>query len=118
MDWGLELDARLAAALPKGSLYAVGGRIRDELRASIDGAEVTAKDFDYVVTGIPLDDLAERLRPLGRLDVVGAAFSVLKLTTDGITVDIALPRRERSIGVGHRDFDVQSGPDIPLEDDL
>ncbi len=26
------------------------------------------------------------------------------------TVDIALPRRERSVGVGHRDFEVESGP--------
>jgi len=43
---------------------------------------------------------------------------VAKLTTGGLTVDLALPRRERSTGHGHRDFEVQSGPDIPLEDDL
>jgi len=43
---------------------------------------------------------------------------VLKVTLNAYTVDVALPRRERSTGVGHRDFDVQSGPEIPLEDDL
>ncbi|HTZ56252.1 MAG TPA: HD domain-containing protein, partial [Candidatus Acidoferrum sp.] len=44
--------------------------------------------------------------------------AVAKLTVDGLTVDVALPRRERSTGQGHRDFEVQSGPEIPLEDDL
>jgi tRNA nucleotidyltransferase (CCA-adding enzyme) len=80
--------------------------------------ELPAKDLDYVVTGLTVDELTARLERLGRVDLVGAAFAVLKLTTDGVTADIALPRRERSIGTGHRDFEVQSGPDIPLEDDL
>lgn len=112
------LDARLASVLPPGSLYAVGGRVRDELRASFQGAEPASKDLDYVVTGVPIDQLQTLLSPLGRLDVVGAAFAVIKLTVDSQTVDIALPRRERSVGHGHRDFEVQSGPDIPLDDDL
>jgi putative nucleotidyltransferase with HDIG domain len=114
----VDLDARLAAALPPGSLYAVGGRVRDELRAEIEGAELPAKDLDYVVTGVALGDLRARLETLGRVDAVGASFAVFKLTTGERTVDVALPRRERSTGVGHRDFDVQSGPDIPLADDL
>jgi putative nucleotidyltransferase with HDIG domain len=96
----------------------VGGSVRDELRAAKAGRPVVAKDRDYVVTGVSLDDLKQRLEPLGRLDVVGAAFAVVKLTTGGETIDVALPRREKSIGHGHRDFDVQSGPEIPLEDDL
>ena len=112
------LDERLAAALPEGSLYAVGGRVRDELRAEYEGLDVPVKDLDYVVTGLPVVDLRERLQRIGRVDLVGAAFAVLKVTIDGVTVDVALPRRERSTGHGHRDFDVQSGPDIPLEDDL
>jgi tRNA nucleotidyltransferase/poly(A) polymerase len=112
------LDARLAEALAPGRLYAVGGRVRDELRAVIEGIEVPAKDLDYVVTGLTLDELTQRLEQLGRVDLVGAAFAVAKLTTDGQTVDVALPRRERSTGHGHREFEVQSGPEIPLEDDL
>jgi tRNA nucleotidyltransferase (CCA-adding enzyme) len=112
------MDARLAAVLPAGSLYAVGGRVRDELRSSIEDPSIATKDLDYVVTGVPLEDLVARLRPLGRLDVVGASFSVLKLTTHGETVDLALPRRERSVGVGHREFEVESGPAVTLEDDL
>ena len=49
---------------------------------------------------------------------MGASFSVIKFTVDGETVDVALPRRERSIGTGHRDFQVQSGPEVTLEEDL
>jgi tRNA nucleotidyltransferase (CCA-adding enzyme) len=112
------LDARLAAVLPSGSLHAVGGRVRDELRALIEGFEYTPKDLDYVVTGVGLDELTARLREIGKVDLVGAAFAVAKLTVDGLTVDVALPRRERSTGHGHRAFEVQSGPEIPLEDDL
>jgi tRNA nucleotidyltransferase (CCA-adding enzyme) len=111
-------DLRLAAVLPSGSLYAVGGRVRDELRADLESLPAPTKDLDYVVTGLPLDEIERRLAPLGRLDVVGASFSVLKLTADGETVDIALPRRERSVGTGHRDFVVYSGPEVALEQDL
>jgi putative nucleotidyltransferase with HDIG domain len=112
------IDARLAAALPPMSLYAVGGRVRDELRSAFDGLPREAKDLDYVVLGIGLEELIERLRTLGRADVVGASFAVVKVAVEGTQVDVALPRRERSTGVGHRAFEIESGPDIPLEDDL
>lgn len=112
------LDRRLAGALPPDSVYAVGGRVRDELRARLDPGIAPPKDFDYVVTGLLLDELVERLRLIGRVDVVGASFSVVKLTTADGSADVALPRREKSTGVGHRDFNVQSGPEVSLEDDL
>jgi tRNA nucleotidyltransferase (CCA-adding enzyme) len=112
------LDTLLAANLPEGSLYAVGGRVRDELRAQFESAPVSTKDLDYVVTGMPLENLVAALRPLGRIDVVGASFSVVKLTVGAETVDVALPRRERSVGVGHREFQVEAGPSVTLEEDL
>jgi putative nucleotidyltransferase with HDIG domain len=111
------LDERLAAALPDGSLYAVGGRVRDELRAPEHPAQ-PATDLDYVVTGVPLDEVRERLERIGRVDLVGASFAVIKLTVDGHTLDIALPRRERSTGTGHREFAVESGPEVTLDEDL
>ncbi len=114
----LDIDARLAAALPAGSLYAVGGRVRDEVRSSLDGIPRLAKDLDYVVTGVSLDDLVTRLRQVGRADIVGASFAVVKCTIDGTTVDVALPRRERSTGIGHREFAVEWGPEVSLGDDL
>lgn len=114
----LPIDLRLAAAFPDGSLYAVGGRIRDELRAQREGVPILQKDLDYVVVGMPGTQVRARLERLGSVDLVGASFAVFKLTTDGMTVDVALPRRERSSGVGHRDFDVHAGPDVSLEEDL
>jgi tRNA nucleotidyltransferase (CCA-adding enzyme) len=112
------VDAALAAALPAGSLYAVGGRVRDEVRSVVDGIAHPLHDLDYVAVGIGLDDLLTRLRKIGRTELVGARFAVLKTTIEGTTVDVALPRRERSTGVGHREFDVQAGPDVSLEEDL
>ena len=114
----LPADAALAAVLPEGTLFAVGGRVRDELRRDLHGEPAALKDLDYVVTGIAAGDLQERLRGVGKVDLVGASFAVFKVTMDGRTVDVALPRRERSVGSGHRDFHVESGPEIPLREDL
>ena len=113
------LDARLAAALPAETLFTVGGRVRDEIRAQAGQIETpSAADSDYVVVGVALEELVERLGRIGRVDLVGASFAVLKVTVEGETADVALPRRERSTGIGHRDFQIESGADITLEQDL
>jgi putative nucleotidyltransferase with HDIG domain len=112
------LDRRLAEALPPGTLYAVGGRVRDEFRSRLAAVPSSPKDLDYVVTDLALPELVTRLEQIGRVDVVGASFAVVKLTTHAGVADVALPRRERSTGVGHRDFTVESGPQVTLEEDL
>ncbi len=113
------IDARLAAVLPADSLFAVGGRVRDQLRSELDGVPRSAKDLDYVATGIGLDALVERLGRVGRAEVAGASFPVVKCVVDGATVDVALPRRERSTGVAHRAFALEAaGPGVSLEEDL
>jgi tRNA nucleotidyltransferase (CCA-adding enzyme) len=114
----LPLDDVLTAALPQADVYAVGGRVRDEFRARLDGVERPPKDLDYVVTGIEPDALLVALRAVGRVDVVGASFAVLKFRHPAGEADVALPRRERSTGSGHKEFAVEAGPAIPLEDDL
>ncbi len=111
------LDAPLAAVFP-GGVYAVGGRVRDEEMATVLGRALEHKDSDYVVVGLSLDEVRRRLEALGAVDLVGASFAVFKLRVRGQTVDVALARRERSIGSGHRDFIVESGPDVTLEEDL
>jgi tRNA nucleotidyltransferase (CCA-adding enzyme) len=113
------LDDRLREVLPPGSLYAVGGRVRDEfrLRLTPDG-EQPPKDLDYVVVGIAPHEVSARLKRIGRVDLVGASFAVLKFRSDEASADIAFPRRERSVGAGHRDFVVESGPEVTLEEDL
>lgn len=111
-------DALLLTVFPGDHVFAVGGRVRDELRAASGQAQLTLKDADYVVTGQSYESISHALMPHGRVDKVGSSFSVIKLTRDGQTVDIATPRREISTGTGHRDFIVEAGPDIPLVDDL
>jgi poly(A) polymerase/tRNA nucleotidyltransferase (CCA-adding enzyme) len=112
------IDETLAGALPPGSLYAVGGRVRDELRSEFDGRQRIAKDLDYVVVGLAFDDVVAALERVARTDVVGASFAVVKVTLEGATVDVALARREHSTGAGHRDFAVESGPEVTLDEDL
>lgn len=112
------LDDVLTAALTPADVFAVGGRVRDEFRSRLEGVEAPPKDLDYVVTGVPLAALLDRLGSIGRVDVVGASFAVVKFRHDAGEADIALPRRERSTGLGHKDFTVEAGPEIPLGEDL
>jgi tRNA nucleotidyltransferase (CCA-adding enzyme) len=100
----------------RGILYEVGGTVRDQL---ID-PDTEHKDRDYLVTGIPIDDLSSILRRFGRVDVVGKSFGVIKFTARGTgeTADFAIPRTERSTGAAHRDFEVEFDPDLPVEVDL
>lgn len=112
-----EIDQALIEAFGD-DVYAIGGRVRDWLIAEQIGTLAPAKDFDYVVTGHDLHGVEDRLRFFGaRVDAVGASFAVLKVTLCGQTIDIALPRRESSTGNGHRDFTVDFGPEVNLEDD-
>jgi len=121
----------IAAAIPRVSadaalvalfgtnVYAIGGRIRDALIAyTHDRAAPEPKDLDYVITGHTLPQVVAALQGIGaKVDSVGASFAVLKVTMDGTTIDVALPRREQSTGSGHRDFAVDFGPEISIEDD-
>jgi tRNA nucleotidyltransferase (CCA-adding enzyme) len=99
-----------AVRLLGGRSYFVGGCVRDRVM----GRE--PKDRDMLVTGVPKETLASGLP--GRVDLVGKSFGVFKCTLFGETVDVALPRTERSTGEGHRDFEVQSDHTLPVERDL
>lgn len=100
----------------RGKLYEVGGSVRDSL---ID-PDIEIKDRDYLVTGIPYDQLAEILGRYGRVDLVGKSFGVIKFTQRGSksTVDVVIPRKEISTGTAHRDFRVDYDPELPVEEDL
>ncbi len=106
--------------LERGNIYEVGGCVRDQFL----GIGVAEKDRDYLVTQIPIDDLVAILRNFGRVDLVGKSFGVIKFTAHNNgsgpypTVDIALPRREFSTGIAHRDFSVDFDHTLPVEEDL
>jgi putative nucleotidyltransferase with HDIG domain len=105
--------------LPDGGVFAVGGRVRDEVLAELGRPNLDDEpNFDYLVTGLSVDAIIAALTPLGPADFVGISFGVIKLATHGTIVDIAIPRRERSTGTHHRDFDPRFGPEIAVADDL
>jgi putative nucleotidyltransferase with HDIG domain len=100
----------------RGELYEVGGSVRDALISP--GSE--NKDRDFLVTGIPLNELTSILTNHGKVDLVGRSFGVMKFAPRGgdVTHDFAIPRKERSTGLAHRDFDVTYDHTLPVETDL
>ncbi len=108
----------VSAILSQGRIYEVGGAVRDSLLKR----KVQPEDRDYLVCGVPYRELSQILKNYGKVDLVGKSFGVIKFTQyvndSKYTFDIALPRKEYSTGVGHRDFMVSFDPDIGIEEDL
>jgi tRNA nucleotidyltransferase (CCA-adding enzyme) len=106
---------RLLAALrgEGGRPYVVGGAVRDAMR------EVPVKDYDVEVFGLPQDRLGPLLARHGRVDAVGQAFRVYKLSgVEGVSgsLDVSVPRRDSKVGPGHRGIAVVGDPDLPVEE--
>ena len=85
----------------------VGGCVRDELMG------IEPKDWDLEIYGIKPQKLREILDSFGKVDAVGEAFTVYKI---GQEIDVALPRRERKTGRGHRGFVVEGDPQMSFEE--
>jgi tRNA nucleotidyltransferase (CCA-adding enzyme) len=100
---------RLARAVGEegGRALMVGGCVRDRLM----GRE--AKDWDVEVYGVEPARLRRLLDRMGRVNVVGEAFTVYKLGRD---LDVSLPRRERKAGRGHRGFVIEGDPSMTFEE--
>ena len=98
-----------------GKVYQIGGAVRDELIGKV------SKDLDLLVTGIETDELETILSRHGRVDAVGKSFGILKFQPtgqEGEPLDISVPRVDvQSTGAGHKDFEVQLGKNISLEQD-
>jgi tRNA nucleotidyltransferase (CCA-adding enzyme) len=110
----------ISAITARGQLFEVGGAVRDSL---IPG-QPASKDIDFLVAGIPYQELVSILRRFGRVDLVGRSFGVIKFTQQasaGVsseTFDFVLPRKEYSTGAGHRDFEVEFDHNLKVDDDL
>jgi tRNA nucleotidyltransferase (CCA-adding enzyme) len=106
----LALDVARAVRDAGGRAFIVGGWVRDRLRGK------PSKDIDVEVFGVPQDRLAPLLASLGRVEPVGQSFPVYKLSRPGAgeAIDVALPRRESKSGRGHKGFEVQGDPFMPL----
>lgn len=88
-----------------GRLYLVGGAIRDKLL----GKQV--HDEDYCVTGLSKNEF-EELFP--NSSIRGKAFEVFEINGK----EFALARKERKIGIGHKEFEIETGKEITIVDDL
>jgi tRNA nucleotidyltransferase (CCA-adding enzyme) len=100
------LDAIIAAG---GRPYLVGGFVRDSFLG------IASKDIDCEVFGLSIEQLETSLSSF-KCDVVGRSFGVIKVTTEGETYDITLPRRESKTGQGHRGFLVEADPTMTFEE--
>lgn len=101
-------DIRLIANKIKecgGNLYLVGGAIRDELLGK------TTHDEDYCVTGITVDEF-QKIFP--EAHIRGKSFAVFEM--DG--KEFAIARTESKQGVGHKEFEIKTSPQITIEQDL
>ena len=107
----IEMAKKIASIVKKevnADTYFVGGFVRDKFLGKEN------KDVDIEIHGITPEKLEEVLSRLGKLDLVGRSFSVWKL--HGYDLDISIPRRERAIGLGHRDFEVISDGFMGIEE--
>jgi len=116
---GLSFVQELLADFPGSEIYLVGGAVRDAAQGA--GKQ---KDFDFVVRGVPAENLEKFLSERGEVVLVGRNFGVYKFMPTGFkleeAIDVALPRTEHSFGAGggYRDFKVQSDSAMAVEEDL
>ena len=88
-----------------GTLYLVGGAVRDEIMNR------KVHDEDYCITGIEKEAF-EKLFPNAYKR--GKSFGVYDIENKEFT----LARKDKKIGKGHKEFEVQNGKDITIEEDL
>lgn len=97
-------------------IYLVGGKPRDDI------IKAKSKDIDYLVTGMPLEQLKERLSKRGSVNVdknMGVIkFKDASMFNQDEPDDIVLPRTEKSTGEGHKDFEITYDHTMPIEKDL
>lgn len=94
-----------------GRMFYVGGYVRDKI---LNPLSVDIKDIDVEVFNIPAKELKEILSKYGTLNEFGVNFGILKI--QGINIDFSMPRKEKSIGSGHKAFEVVVDPYMSMID--
>ncbi len=88
-----------------GTLYLVGGAIRNRL------LNIPVTEEDYCVTGISKEQFQD-LFPEAKIQ--GRNFPVFVLNKK----EVALARKEKKAGKGHKEFEFLASPEITIEEDL
>lgn len=97
----------------EGSAYLVGGAVRD----SIIGFE--SKDYDYVITKVPLNDLQSKLEsllPESKINSVGKSFGIIKVIFDNEEYDVAIPRADINRDIVKTDHNIYIQNDLSRRD--
>lgn len=90
--------------------FLVGGFVRDTVLG------LKPKDFDIEVFNIAPHRFVTTIEQFGQVKLVGESFGVFKLRLpDGSELDLSLPRKDNKRGAGHRGFDVEVDPFMPIE---
>jgi len=97
-----------------GRAMMVGGYVRDTLEKHFHGGDEPSKDYDMEVHGMHPDHLDKHLDSIGRVDRVGKAFGVMKLTHKKHDFDISIPRRDNKVGKGHKGFMPEPDPHMTI----
>ena len=108
-DKNIAMARRVAEAVREagGATYYVGGFVRDRLMG------LDCKDVDIEVHGVLPDTLTKILDGFGEHTEMGASFGIYGIRH--YDIDIAMPRREKATGHGHKDFDVSVDPFLGTE---
>ena len=107
-------DVRSAIMSAGGTIYQIGGAVRDELLGKV------SKDLDLLIVGVSLKELNRILARHGKVNQIGKSFGILKFKPEGSdeVIDISVPRvDEKSTGKGHKDFKIKLGKGITLQQD-
>lgn len=88
-----------------GTLYLVGGAVRDEL------LKREVHDEDYCVEGLNANEFEELFPNAFKK---GKFFGVYDIENK----EFALARKENKIGIGHKEFKIENGKEISIEEDL
>lgn len=88
-----------------GSLYLVGGAIRDELLGK------PSNDEDYCVVGLTAEEF-KNIFP--NAIIRGKSFAVFVINE----TEFALARTEKKVGKGHKEFQIDTNKNITIEQDL
>lgn len=105
----IQLAEKIAAKAAErgGRAYYVGGFVRDRIL----GRET--KDIDIEVHALTCAELSEILSLFGECTSMGASFGIFSMK--GYDLDIAIPRKEKNTGRGHKDFEIYTDPYIGPE---
>lgn len=95
-----------------GKSYLVGGGVIDLMQ----GKKI--KDWDIEVFGLNYFDIEMCVKFLkgAKADLIGQKFGVVKVSYEGLDIELSIPRRDSKVGPKHQDFDVELIPDLTIRE--